>query len=176
MNGRSGITEAEASDHKPRRASCSRVDVAHVENLAALTAPITARSIVRYLKSQTAHRVRTVSVVTVTNEASRPNAITVTWLDACHSGRQARASSSFVIPPGFAVTFGSRPVPCAVASVESAPHRSVHFDDGQAVISARLPQIAVQARLYWTSGEHDENLLAVAEREPAPFGSRKLFS
>ena len=176
MDGRSGTTQAEASDRMPGRASCSRVDVAHVENLAALTAPITARSIVRYLKSQTSHRVRTASVVTVTNEASRPNAVTVTWLDACHSGRQARASSSFVIPPGFAVTFGSRPLPCTVASVESLSHRDVHFDDGQAVISARLPQIAVEAKLYWTSGEHDENVLAIADREPAPFGSGKLLS
>jgi hypothetical protein len=75
-----------------------------------------------------------------------------------------------VPPPDFTADFGSRDLPGELTVVNSLPSPELTFDEGRAIVSSRLPQIGVSARVWYTSGDRDEELLAVTDSKVARFG------
>jgi hypothetical protein len=102
------------------------------------------------MNSQTAGRVRSATVVTVTNRSG------------------ARRSSSRPASPSTSDrgTFRAK-----LTVVNSIPNPELTFDEGRAIVSSRLPEIGVSARVYYTSGERDEDLLSITDSGVVVFGT-----
>jgi hypothetical protein len=75
-----------------------------------------------------------------------------------------------LIPPDFQVDFGSRNLPSEPTVVNAVPSPELTFDKGRAIVSSWLPEIGVSARLYYTSGDSDEQLLAISDSKVVVFG------
>src|SRR5262245_57159362 len=94
-----------------------RVEVGELEELGAVALPGVARYLVTYMNSQTAGRVRSCTVVTVTNQSIRPNVVTVSWFKGFTDNSSPVGVSSFLIPPDFTVDFGTRDLPSELTVV-----------------------------------------------------------
>ena len=89
------------------------------------------------------------TIVTVTNQSTRPNLVTVSWFVGFSDNSSPVGSSSFIIPPDFTVDFGSRNLPSELTVVNSVPNPELVFDEGRAIVSSRRPEIGVSARSYY---------------------------
>jgi hypothetical protein len=79
-----------------------------------------------------------------------------------------------VLPPDFTADFGSRDLPGELTVVNSLPSPELTFDEGRPIVSSRLPQIGVSARVYYMSGDRDEELLAITDSKVVRFGKQNL--
>jgi hypothetical protein len=100
--------------------------------------------------------------------------VTVSWFVGFSDNSSPVGSSSFVIPPDFTVDFGSRNLPPELTVVNSVPNPELVFDEGRAIVSSRRPEIGVSARVYYTSGDRDEDLLAITDSKVVLFGKENL--
>jgi hypothetical protein len=128
------------------------------------------RYLVTYMNSQTLGKIRSATVVTVTNQSTRPNLVTVSYFKGFSNNTSPVGSSSFVIPPDFTIDFASRTLPGELTVTNSVPSPQLTFDEGRAVVSSRLPEIGVSARVYYTSGDRDEELLAITDSKVVLLG------
>jgi hypothetical protein len=128
------------------------------------------RYLVTFMRSQTGVPVRSATIVSVTNQASRPNLVTVSWFLGFSDNSSPVGTASMIIPADFQVDFGSRNLPGELTNVNVIPSPELTFDEGRAIVSSRLPEIGVSARLYYTSGERDEQLLAISDSKVVVFG------
>src|SRR5262245_49342169 len=115
------------------------------------------------MNSQTGGKIRSATIVTVTNQSPRPNVVTVSYFKGFVDNTSPSGSSTFVIPPDFTVDFGSRNLPGELTVVNSIPNPELTFDEGRAIVSSRQREIGVSARVYYTSGERDEELLSITD-------------
>ena len=122
------------------------------------------------MKSVTAFRIRSATVVTVTNQASRPNLVSVSYFLGFTDNTSPVGVTSFVIPPDFTVDFATRNLPDALTATNSVPNPELTFDEGRAIVSSRLPQIGVSSRIYYTAGDGEEELLAITDSKVVRFG------
>jgi hypothetical protein len=150
------------------------VEVGELEELGAAALPGVARYLVTYMHSQTGGRVRSSTIVTVTNQSSRRNVVTVSWFKGFTDNSSPVGVSSFVIPPDFTVDFGTRNLPSELTVVNSLPSPELVFDEGRGIVSSRLPEIGVSARVYYTSGDGDEDLLAITDSKVVVFGKEDV--
>ncbi|MET0418225.1 MAG: hypothetical protein ABW022_19605 [Actinoplanes sp.] len=150
------------------------VEVGELEELGAAALPGVARYLVTYMHSQTGGRVRSSTIVTVTNQSSRRNVVTVSWFKGFTDNSSPVGVSSFVIPPDFTVDFGTRNLPSELTVVNSLPSPELVFDEGRGIVSSRLPEIGVSARVYYTSGDGDEDLLAITDSKVVVFGKENV--
>jgi hypothetical protein len=150
------------------------VEVGELEELGAAALPGVARYLVTYMHSQTGGRVRSSTIVTVTNQSSRRNVVTVSWFKGFTDNSSPVGVSSFVIPPDFTVDFGTRNLPSELTVVNSLPSPELIFDEGRGIVSSRLPEIGVSARVYYTSGDGDEDLLAITDSKVVVFGKENV--
>ena len=132
--------------------------------------PGTPRYLVTFMRSQTGVPVRSATVVSVTNQAPRPNLVTVSWFLGFSDNSSPVGTATMIIPPDFQVDFGSRSLPSELTVVNAVPSPELTFDEGRAIVSSRLPEIGVSARLYYTSGDNDEQLLAISDSKVVVFG------
>ena len=79
-----------------------------------------------------------------------------------------------MLPPDFTADFGSRDLPSELTVVNSLPSAQLVFDEGRAIVSSRLPEIGVSARVYYTSGDRDEELLAITDSKVVLFGKQNI--
>ena len=128
------------------------------------------RYLVTFMRSQTGVPVRSATVVSVTNQAPRPNLVTVSWFLGLSDNSSPVGTATMIIPPDFEVDFGSRNLPSELTVVNAIPSPELTFDEGRAIVSSRLPEIGVSARLYYTSGDSDEQLLAISDSKVVVFG------
>jgi hypothetical protein len=128
------------------------------------------RYLVTFMRSQTGVPVRSATVVSVTNQSPKPNLVTVSWFLGFSDNSSPAGTASMIIPPDFEVDFGSRNLPGELTVVNVIPSPELTFDEGRAIVSSQLPQIAVSARLYYTSGDSDEQLLAISDSKVVVFG------
>jgi hypothetical protein len=135
-----------------------------------LALPAAPRYLVTFMRSQTGVPIRSATVVSVTNQAPRPNLVTVSWFRGFTSNSSPVGTSSMIIPPDFQVDFGSRDLPSELTVVNSIPSPELTFDEGRAIVSSWLPKIGVSARLYYTSGDSDDQLLAISDSNVVIFG------
>jgi hypothetical protein len=132
--------------------------------------PILPRYLVTYMKSETPARIRSATVVTITNQSTRPNLVTVAYFKGFSANTAPVGNSSFVIPPDFTVDFASRSLPSELTVTNSVPNPELTFDEGRAIVSSRLPEIGVSARVYYTSGDRDEQLLSITDSKVVVIG------
>jgi hypothetical protein len=148
------------------------IEIGEFEELKDLIAlPSVPRYLVTYMNSQTAGRIRSATIVTVTNQSPRPNLVTVSYFKGFTDNTSPVGSSTFLIPPDFTVDFGSRNLPGELTVVNSVPNPELTFDEGRAIVSSRRPEIGVSARVYYTSGDRDEDLLSITDSGVVVFGT-----
>ena len=150
------------------------VEFGELADISSIFVPSVPRYLVTYMNSQTAGRVRSATIVTVTNQSSRPNPVTVSWFKGFTNNNAPVGVSSMVIPPDFTVDFATRDLPSELTVVNSVANPTLVFDEGRGIVSSRLPEIGVSARVYYTSGEKDEELLAISDSKVVLFGKENL--
>ena len=162
------------TDPRALRQLQQHIELGDLEELGAIVLPGAPRYLVTYMNSQALGRVRSSTIVTVTNQSTRPNLVTVSWFVGFSDNSSPVGSSSFIIPPDFTVDFGSRNLPSELTVVNSVPNPELVFDEGRAIVSSRRPEIGVSARVYSTSGDRDEELLAITDSKVVLFGKENL--
>lgn len=150
------------------------IELGNIGDLELAVLPIRARYLVTYMNSQTGGRNRSATIVSVTNQSSQQNEVTVTWFRGFTDNSSPVGSSTFVIPPDFTVDFGSRNLPGELTVVNSTPNPELTFDEGRAIVSSRRPQIGVSARVYYTSGDSDEQLNAITDSKVVKYDGANL--
>jgi len=146
------------------------VELGQLEEVPGVLLPGEPLYLVTYMNSQTGGRIRSATIVTVTNQSTQTNLVTVTWFKGLTDNSSPVGASSFLIPPDFTVDFGSRDLPFELTAVNSIPATPLVFDEGRAIVSARLREIGVSARVYYTSGDADEELLSITDSKVVVFG------
>jgi len=158
------------SDPRALRQLERHLELGDLEEIVAPWLPILPRYLVTYMNSQTAARIRSATIVTVTNQSSRPNLVTVSWFKGFTNNTSPVGVTTLSIPPDYTVDFGSRNLPSELTVVNSVCSPELVFDEGRAIVSARLPEIGVSSRVYYTSGDRDEELLAITDSKVVVFG------
>jgi hypothetical protein len=146
------------------------IELGELEEIVSPWLPVRTRYLVTYMNSQTASRQRSATVVSVTNQSERPNLVTVSWFKGFSDNSSPVGVTSFMIPPDYTVDFGSRSLPGELTVVNSVCNPELVFDEGRALVSSRLPEIGVSARVYYTAGDGDERLDSVTDSKVVPFG------
>ena len=129
------------------------------------------RYLVTYMNSQAGSGVRSATVVSVTNQSPRPNLVTVSFFKGFADNTSPSGVATFSIPPDFTVDFASRDLPSELTVVNSISTPPLTFDEGRAIVSSRLAEIGVSSRVYYTSGDKDEQLLAITDSKVVMFGA-----
>jgi hypothetical protein len=143
-------------------------ELEQIEDLVAL--PAVPRYLVTYMNSQTGGRIRSATVVSVTNQSERPCLVTVSYFKGFSNNTSPVGSSSFVIPPDYTVDFASRSLPGEITVTNSVPNPELTFDEGRAIVSSRCKEIGVSARVVYTAGDSDEQLLSITDSKIVRFG------
>lgn len=125
--------------------------------------PAAGRYLVTFMLSLANTKTRSATVISVTNQAPWPNLVTVSFFKGFSSNSFPVGVASLVIPPQFTLDFASRDVPFELTTVNAVSSPPLVFDEGRAIVSSRLPQIGVSARVYYTSGDNDEVLQAISD-------------
>lgn len=122
------------------------------------------RYLVTYMNSQTRSSIRSATIVTVTNQSRFNNYVTVQFFKGLTGdGGAAVGGCGFNIPPGVTIDFGTRNLPVFITSLNCVSNPELNFDEGRAIVNARFPEIAVSARVVYTSGDKDDSLLAISD-------------
>jgi hypothetical protein len=145
------------------------IEVGEFEEVSAAL-PAAPRYLVTFMRSQTGVPIRSATVVSITNQSPKPNLVTVSWFRGFTNNNSPVGTASMIIPADFQVDFGSRSLPGELTNVNVIPSPELTFDEGRAIVSSRLPEIGVSARLYYTSGDRDEQLLAISDSNVVVFG------
>jgi len=159
------------SDPRALRRLERLIEIGEFEELPALALASVPRYLVTFMKSETAGKIRSATIVSVTNQSRRPNVVTVTYFKGFVDNTSPSGSSTFTIPPDFTVDFASRTLPNELTVVNSVPSPELTFDEGRAIVSSRQPEIGVSARVYYTAGERDEELLSITDSGVVVFGA-----
>jgi hypothetical protein len=147
------------------------IDLGQLEELPEGEFPTTPRYLVTFMKSETIDRVRTATVVTVTNQSKRPIRVSVSYFKGFTDNTSPVGVTTFSIPPDFTVDFASRTLPGSLTVVNSVPSPELTADEGRAIVSATEPEIGVSARVYYTEGDRDEQVLAITDAKVVVFGA-----
>ncbi|MFL5920100.1 MAG: hypothetical protein ACJ75Q_01760 [Gaiellaceae bacterium] len=129
----------------------------------------TPRYVVTYMNSQTGGRIRSATIVTVTNQSPRPNVVTVLWFKGFSPNSSPVGTTVMAIPPDFTVDFASRNIPSQLTVVNSVCSPELVSDEGRAIVGSRQREIAVSGRVYYTSGDDDMQLLAITDSKVVRF-------
>ncbi|MGI8685723.1 MAG: hypothetical protein ACR2MO_11675 [Acidimicrobiales bacterium] len=129
------------------------------------------RYLVTYMNSQTGGRIRSATVVSVTNQADKPIRVVVTWFKGFSDNSSPVGTTSFAIPADFTVDFSSRNLPGELTVCNAVCNPELVFDEGRAIVSSTHSAIGVSSRVYYTSGDRDEQLLAITDSKVVVFGA-----
>jgi hypothetical protein len=162
------------TDERALRRLRRHVEDGDLEDLGQRALPQVPRYLVTYMRSQTGTPIRSATIVTVTNQAIAPNLVTVSWFAGFSDNTVPVGVSSLRIPADFTQNFGSRNLPSQLTHVNSWPNPQLIYTEGRAIVSAGLPEIGVSARVYYTSGDQDEELLAITDSKVVVFSEGNL--
>ena len=152
------------TDPRARKRLEQAVEAGHLEDLAGAIVPIIIpRFLVTYMNSVTGGRVRSATVVTVTNRAETPIRVVVNWYKGFSDDANPVGTTAFSIPADYTVDFGSRNLPSELTVVNAVCNPELVFDEGRAIVSSSRAEIGVSSRVYYTSGDKDEQLLAITD-------------
>ena len=162
-------TQKVPTDPRALRRLERHIELEELEEISGLL-PFAPRYLVTYMKSVTSFRVRSATVVSVTNQSPRTNRVSVSWFKGFTDNSSPVGLTSFSIPPDFTVDFGSRNLPDALTAVNSVCNPELTFDEGRAIVSSSLPEIGVSSRIYYTAGDDDLELLSITDSKVVVFG------
>jgi len=132
--------------------------------------PNVPRYLVTYMNSQIGGRIRSATVVSVTNQSDKINRVFVSYFKGFSDNASPVGVTAFAIPPDFTVDFSSRNLPGELTVCNSVCNPELVFDEGRAIVSSMWPEIGVSSRIYYTSGDKDENLLSITDSKIVIFG------
>lgn len=136
--------------------------------------PSEPRYLVTYMNSQTGGRIRSATVVSVTNMSRVINRVFVSFFKGFQDNSAPVGVAAFAIPPDFTVDFGSRNLPGEITVVNAIPNPELVFDEGRAIVSSMYPEIGVSARVIYTRGEGDEEIMAMTDSKIVVFGKQNI--
>ena len=147
-----------------------QIEFGELEELDARTAiPSTPRYLVTYMNSQTGGRIRSATVVTVTNQSDKINRVFVSYFKGFSDNSSPVGATAFAIPPDFTVDFASRNLPAEITTCNSVCNPELVFDEGRAIVSSMWPEIGVSSRVYYTAGDRDTELLSITDSKIVVF-------
>jgi len=132
--------------------------------------PSTARYLVTYMNSQTGGRVRSSTVVSVTNQSDRINRVFVSFFKGFSDDSMAVGVAAFPIPAHYTIDFSSRDLPGELTTCNAICSPELVFDEGRAIVSSMWPEIGVSSRVYYTAGDRDEDLLSITDSNIVVYG------
>ncbi|MEO1216654.1 MAG: hypothetical protein AAFY45_24235 [Bacteroidota bacterium] len=129
---------------------------------------VTPRYLVTYMNSQTGGRIRSSTVVSITNQSAFRNFVRVAFYWGL--GNQVAGSCNYLIPPGYTIDFGSRQIPSEITSLNCISSPELNFHEGRVLVSSSYPQIAVSSRVIYTEGDKDSQMLAITDSKVVTYG------
>lgn len=150
------------------------IELAELEELPPTVGiPQEPRYLVTYMNSQTGDQaMRSATIVSVTNQSNLINRVFVTFFKGFSDDSSPVGTAAFAVPPQYTIDFGSRNLPIELTTVNAVPNPELTFDEGRAIVSSMWPEIGVSARVYYTAGERDEQLLAITDSKVVVYGGR----
>lgn len=136
--------------------------------------PSEPRYLVTYMNSQTGGPIRSATVVSITNQARTINRVFVSFFRGFQNNTAPVGVAAFAIPPDFTVDFSSRSLPGMITVVNAVPSPELVFDEGRAIVSSMWPEIGVSARVVYTRGDQDNDLLAITDSKVVVFGKQNI--
>lgn len=146
------------------------IELGELGDFKILGVPNVPRYLVTYMNSQTGGRIRSATVVSVTNQSDKINRVFVSYFKGFSDNTSPVGVTAFAIPPDFTVDFSSRNLPGELTVCNSVCNPELVFDEGRAIVSSMWPEIGVSSRIYYTSGDKDENLLSITDSKIVVFG------
>lgn len=128
------------------------------------------RYLVTYMNSQTRGRIRSATVVSVTNQSDTTNHVFVSYFKGLTDNTSPVCVCAYSIPPDFTIDFCSRNLPIEITCCNCVCNPELNFDEGRAIVSSMLPEIGVSSRVYYTEGDKDSQLLAITDSKIVAFG------
>jgi len=128
------------------------------------------RYLITYMNSQTRSRIRSATVVSVTNQSSKTNRVSVSYYKGLTNNSSPVCVCSYSIPPDFTIDFGSRDLPIEITCCNCVCKPELTFDEGRIIVSSTFPEIAVSSRVYYTEGDKDTQMLAITDSKVVPIG------
>jgi hypothetical protein len=146
------------------------VELGEFEEIPVAGLPSLPRYLVTYMNSQTRGRIRSATVVSITNQSEQTNLVSVSYFKGLSDNTSPVCVTSFPIPPDFTVDFSSRNLPGELTICNSVCNPELVFDEGRAIVSSRRPEIGVSSRVYYTAGDDDLELLSITDSKIVAFG------
>jgi hypothetical protein len=146
------------------------VELGQVGAVEAVGIPAEPRYLVTYMNSQTGGAIRSATVVSITNQSRVTNRVFVSFFKGFQDNSAPIGVAAFSIPPDFTVDFSSRNLPGEITVVNAVPSPELVFDEGRAIVSSTQQEIGVSARVIYTSGDKDNQLLAITDSKVVLFG------
>ncbi len=129
------------------------------------------RYLVTYMNSQTLNRIRSTTVVTVTNQSNRANRVGVYFYRGLvGTGGSPVGSCFYTIPPGATIDFATRRLPNEITTVNCVPTPELTYAEGRAIVCSQYAGIAVSSRVIYTEGDKDTQLLAISDSNIVDYG------
>jgi len=147
-----------------------QIELGNLGELPLTALPGKPRYLVTYMHSETGGRIRSATVVSVTNQSALTNRVFVSYFLGFTDNTTPVCVCAFAIPPDFTVDFCSRDLPTALTVCNCVCDPELVFDEGRAVVSSMWPEIGVSSRVYYTSGDDDTGLLAITDSKIVAFG------
>ena len=136
--------------------------------------PSQTRYLVTYMNSQTGGAIRSATIVSITNQSSITNRVSVSFFKGFQDNSSPIGVATFSIPPDFTVDFGSRNLPSEITVVNAIPNPELVFDEGRALVSSVYPEIGVSARVVYTRGDKDNELLSITDSKVVVWGKPNI--
>jgi hypothetical protein len=152
----------------------SYVSVGQLGTLEPIGLPAEPRYLVTYMNSQTGGAIRSATVVSVTNQSRAINRVFVSFFKGFQDNSAPIGVAAFAIPPDFTVDFGSRNLPGEITVVNALSNPELTFDEGRAIVSSMWPEIGVSARVIYTRGDKDNELMAITDSKLVAFGKMNI--
>lgn len=133
--------------------------------------------LIGYLNSDTSEANRTATVISITNQAQGPCEVSVDWFKGLDPNSAVCATVT-TINAGETQEHCSRDLPGAIAVCQSTCDPNLTFEEGKAVVnlhetcflSVDSRRLAVDARLYHTTGDADDAVSGVTGLKVVRFG------
>ncbi|HET7489657.1 MAG TPA: hypothetical protein VFJ85_17145 [Acidimicrobiales bacterium] len=154
------------TDPRARKRLEQAVAIGDLDELVGVPLPLVVpRFLVTYMNSVVGGRIRSATVVSVTNRSEQPARVVVRWYKGFSDDNNPVGTTAFSIPADYTVDFSSRNIPFELTTVNSVCNPELVFDEGRAVVLSSRARIGVSSRVYYTSGDKDEQLLAITDSE-----------
>jgi hypothetical protein len=150
------------------------IDLGQLGGLELPHLPSEPRYLVTYMNSQTGGAIRSATVVSITNMAKVTNRVVVTFFLGFQDNSAPVGVAAFSIPPDFTVDFSSRNLPGEITVVNAVSVPELTFNEGRAIVSSTSPEIGVSARVIYTKGDKDTDLLAITDSKVVLFAKQNI--